>query len=239
MGDEEFLDEVRRLLPGLVAAEDPALEVLEVVVVVDRPWPRVAVSFRLRGSPPAWWRGPTSGVAHAPFGADWRELMAFDVPEDYARMLEGEVTRAAMTLPGAPTPSPTAEEVHERWPWLLERLALSGPVVDQGDGRLRVTYDDREVTVVVTPEEWARIAECCDELADDPQDFHPQGAEQRFLVFHEDRLAWSVREQLPPVHGLADLIRRGREARAQGSSTGWFAYAPLESPPARGGVPRG
>lgn len=229
--DDEFLEEVRRLLPALVAAEDPDLEVLE-VVVDDRPWPRVAASFRLRGSPPAWWRGPTSGVAHAPFGAEWRDLTAYDVPEDYARMLEGEVTRTAMMLHAAPVPPPTAEQVAERWLWLLERLALLGPVVDQGDGRVRVTDEDREITVVVTPDEWARIAEPLDHHADDPQDFNPTSEDEVFLVFHEDELCWSVREELPPLPAGADFKRRARDARARGDeSTGWFACAPLEAPP--------
>lgn len=227
--DDDLLAEVRRLLPALVA--DEGLEVVEVRVVGGRAWPRVRVSFRLVGSVPSWWHGPTSGVAHAPYGAAWLELSAHDDPEDYARLLEGEVSRVAMRLNITPPVPPTPDEVTARWPWLLERLALSGPVVDLGYGRLRVTHDDREVTVVVTPQEWARIAEPLDPDADDPQDFTPW-RDESFLVFHEDRLSWSIREELPPVRGGTDLIRRGREARARGESFGWFAYRPLEEGPA-------
>ncbi|WP_309649975.1 hypothetical protein [Nocardioides sp.] len=230
MGDEEFLDEVRRLLPDLVA--DQGLEVLDVRVVDGRPWPRVEVGFRLSGTPPRWWHAPTAGVARAPFGADWRDLSAHDVPEDYAWLLEREVSRAARRLNDEPQAPPTVEEVAERWPWLLERLALLGPVVDLGDGRVRVTDEDGEITVVVTPEEWARIAEPLDHHADDPQDFNPTSDDEVFLVFYEDELCWSVREELPPVPAGADFRRRAREARTRGDeSTGWFAYAPLEPLP--------
>lgn len=230
MDDDEFLDEVRQRLPDLVV--DEGLEILDVRVVGGRAWPRVEVAFRVSGTPPRWWHGPTSGVAHAPFGADWRDLSAHDVPEDYAWLLEREVSRAARRLNEEPQEAPTAEEVAERWPWLLERLALLGPVADQGDGRVRVTDEDREITVVVTPEEWARIAEPLDHHAGDPQDFNPMSDDEVFLVFHEDELCWSVREELPPVPAGAELKRRAREARARGdASTGWFAYAPLEGPP--------
>lgn len=228
MVDDEFLDEVRRLLPDLVADED--LEVLDVRVVDGRAWPRVEVAFQVRGTPPPWWHGPTSGVAHAPFSARWRDLSAYDEPEDYARMLEGEVSRVAMRLNTAPKDAPTAAQVAERWPWLLERLALLGPVVDLGGGRIRVNDDDREVTVVVTPEEWALIAEPYDPDGDDPQDFNPLEDDEVFLVFHEDRLCWSVREELPPVRASAELLRKSREARARGESVGWFAYRPLQGP---------
>ncbi len=118
-----------------------------------------------------------------------------------------------------------------RWQWLLQRPSEGGHPVEQGDGSIRVARDDGdEFTVLVTPEQWARIAEPVDPYSDDPQDFNPQGDEP-FLVFYEDSMVWSVRAELPPVPFGAEIMRAFREAKERGedmSRYGWFAYHPLE-----------
>ena len=48
--------------------------------------------------------------------------------------------------------------------------------------------DGSSFTVLVKPEEWARIASPLDPHADDPQDFNQLTDDEAYLVFYEDRL---------------------------------------------------
>ena len=84
--------------------------------------------------------------------------------------------------------------------------------------------------MLVTPQQWAQIAEPLDPLADDPQDFNRLSDEDAFLVFFEGSMEWSVRPELPPVAYGGHFIREFREARERGddmSQYGWFAYHPI------------
>lgn len=115
-----------------------------------------------------------------------------------------------------------------RWAWLIERLALNGPVLQVGPDRLIVsTENGRSFTVIVAPEQWAPIAEPLDHDSDDPQDFNQLHPDERYLVFYEDDLEWSVRPELPPVRWGAELKREVRAAKARGETNfGWFALEP-------------
>lgn len=172
---------------------------------------------------------PPAGVAHLPLTKEWRDASGFDEPSEYAVALINQVETAAhRQFRRGTDPAPaTEEQVHERWRWLLERLALSGTVREDGPGRLSVVATDGPgFTVIVTPEEWARIAEPVEPDADDPQEFYSIQEDETYLVFHEDGLVWSIRPDLPPVPGGAELRRRVRAALARGENVGWFAYRP-------------
>lgn len=191
-----------------------------------RPWPRTEVTFVL-AHPPSSWHGPTRGSAFLPLAEEWRQANAYEEPSEYARLLADEVESAALRLvsPRPPLSPPTPLQVRERWQWLLQRLALNGPVQQVGEGRLLVTTEKgTSFTVLVTPEEWARIATPLDPDADDPQDFNQLSTEAAYLVFYEDDLVWSTRPELPPVTWGARLRREFLAARARGQTNiGWFA----------------
>jgi hypothetical protein len=222
---------VRELLPQQLFPED--IVVTEVRPAGGRPWPRAQVTFRLVDLPPSW-SGPTTGSAYFPLAQEWRDACGY-VPDDYVLMLASEVEAAAVRAFNPPPPSPplTPEQVSERWQWLLERLALSGPVRHVAPSRL-VVGDGAEssFTALVTPEEWAQIATLVEPDADDPQDFGWHENDEIYLVFYEDHLAWSIRPELPPVRRGAEIRRRSRAAVAQGETNiGWFAYPPTVTQP--------
>lgn len=226
MDDASFLAQVEELLRDLVHED---VVVTTVQPADGRPWPRTEVAFRL-ADPPASWRGPTSGSAYLPLAEEWRYASGYDEPADYAQLAADAVESAVYRLarPRPPSLPLTPRQIDERWAWLIERLALSGPVQHVGLGRLVVsTENGRSLTVIVTPEQWAPIAEPLDSDADDPQDFNQIHPDEAFLVFYEDDLVWSVRPDLPPVRWGAELKREVRAARARGERNfGWFALGP-------------
>lgn len=226
--DADDLSQVHDLLARMVGGD---IMVTGLRPAGGRPWPRVEVSFRLASPPPNWW-GPTQGSAFAPLSQEWRYASGYEEPDDYAQLLAEEVHRAARRLvdPPAAVDAPTSEQVARRWEWLLERLALAGTVRQEDAGRLVVTGDDgSSFTVLVTPEQWARIGEPLDPESDDPQDFNQLNPEDTYLVFYEDDLVWSVRPELPPVGWGAEIKRQFREARAQGrTDVGWYALDPAD-----------
>ncbi len=226
MDDAAFLALVQDQLTALVHHD---VLVTAVRPAGGRPWPRTEVTFRLAG-PPSSWQGPTHGSAYFPLAEEWRYASCYEEPSDYARLLADEVESAAYRLvsPKPPSPPLTPQQVSERWQWLLERLALNGPVQQLDDGRLVVTVSDGSTfTVLVTPEEWAPIAAPLDPGADDPQDFNQLFPEEAYLVFYEDELVWSTRPDLPQVRWGAELKRSFRAAQARGETNiGWFAERP-------------
>lgn len=173
--------------------------------------------------------GARGGSAYLPLTQEWRDASGFDEPADYVLPLASAVETAVARLVRShpPSPEPTPAEIEERWQWLLERLALSGTVRADEPGRLVVEAEDGPgFTVIVAPEEWARIATPVEPDADDPQEFYSLQEDETYLVFHEDALVWSIRPDLPPVRGGAELRRRVKAALGRGQDVGWFAYAP-------------
>lgn len=184
---------------------------------------RAEARFEVRGA-------AVSGSAFVPLDEDWRYLSGYERVDDYAALLADRIRSAAheLLVPSArPTLATGPTEVASRWQWLLERLALAGQVVESDDGSVRVVRDDGgEFTVLVTPEQWARIAEPVDPHSDDPQDFNQLNDEETFLVFYENSLEWSMRAELPPVPFGAEIKRSFREAKERGedmSRYGWGA----------------
>lgn len=223
MDDAEFLATVAARLPHLIG---PDLSVIEVRMDRSRSWLRAQARFRVR-------RASVCGWVFVPLDSDWRYLSGYERVDDYAGLLASEIwaaARAVVSPSARPTTATGPAELAERWQWLLERLALNGQVVERDDGSLQVTRDDDvEFTVLVTPEQWARIAEPIDPDSDDPQDFNQLSDEEAFLVFYEDSLEWSIRADLPPVPYGAEIKRSFREARERGedmSQYGWFARHP-------------
>lgn len=222
MDDAELLATVASRLPSLMGDD---LSVIDVRLDRSRSWLRAEARFRV-------WGAPVSGSAFVPFDEDWRYLSGYERVDDYVGLLADRVRSAARELmfPSARPTLPTGPaEVASRWQWLLERLALNGLVVERDDGSVRVVRDDGgEFTVLVTPEQWARIAEPVDPYSDDPQDFNQISDEDAFLVFYEESLEWSMRAELPPVPFGAELMRSFREAKERGedmSRYGWSAFS--------------
>jgi hypothetical protein len=228
MDDLVFLARVRELLTPPLGMPD--LLVTDVRPAGGRPWLRIEVVLELTDLPPTW-EGPRGGSAYLPLTREWRDASGIDEPADYVLPLISALESAAGRLhrPRPPSPEPTPAEVEERWQWLLERLALSGTARADGPGRLVVEAEDGPgFTVIVTPEQWARIATPVEPDADDPQEFYSLQEDETYLVFHEDALVWSIRPDLPPVPGGAELRRRVKAALARGENVGWFAYLPGE-----------
>lgn len=228
MDDAEFLAAAAALLPPLVNDD---IKVIEVRLDRNRSWLRAEARFEVDEE-------PVYGSAFVPFDSEWRYLSGYELVDDYADLLAQRICSAArevMSTSASPAPANDSEEVVSRWQWLLERLALNGQVVERDDGSVRVLRGDGGVfTVLVTPEQWARIAEPADPHSDDPQDFNQLWDEEAFLVFYEDSLEWSIRAELPPVRFGAELKRSFREAKQRGedmSRYGWFAYRPLDDQP--------
>jgi hypothetical protein len=224
--DAVFLAQVEELLRDLVHED---VVVTTVQPADGRPWPRTEVSFRF-ADPPASWRGPIIGSAYLPLAEEWRYASGYEEPADYAQLAADAVESAAYRLahPRPPSLPLTSRQIDERWAWLIERLALNGPVQQVGPGRLVVSKENgTSFTVIVAPEQWAPIAEPIDHDSDDPQDFNQFHPDETFLVFYEDNLEWSVRPELPPVRWGAELKREVRAAKARGETNfGWFALGP-------------
>ena len=235
MDDADFLAAVAARLPSLL---EDGIRVVEVRVDRSRSWLAAEARFELRGS-------SRSGSAFVPLDSEWRYLSGYELVDDYAALLEQRISSAArevMSTSALPAPARGPAEVASRWLWLLERLALNGRTVDGHDGTIRVVQDDgAEFTVLVTPEQWARIATPVDPHSDDPEDFNRLFDEETFLVFFEDSMEWSIRSELPPVRFGGAIRRSFREARERGedmSRHGWFAYRPLDDPPDAGHMSR-
>ena len=229
MDDAEFLAAAAALLPPLVNDD---IKVIEVRLDRSRSWLRAEARFEV-GEEPVY------GSALVPLDSDWRYLSGYEFVDDYADLLAQRICSAAvrevMSPSAGPAPASSPEEVALRWQWLLERLALNGQVVKRDAGSVRVLRGDGGgFTVLVTPEQWARIAEPADPHSDDPQDFNQLFDEEAFLVFYEDSLEWSIRAELPPVRFGAEIKRSFREAKERGedmSRYGWFAHRPLDDQP--------
>jgi hypothetical protein len=115
-----------------------------------------------------------------------------------------------------------------RWRVLLDGLAGEGAVREVEPGRLVLALDrgedeQRTVTVLVSPPEWDRVL-LRDYLELAPQDFFMELVgpldpdRQPFIVFWEDDLVASSRDELPPVDPPV-------ETRVVPGGA-WFAYAP-------------
>lgn len=224
MDDAEFLASAAARLPSLMSED---LSVIEVRPGRRQPWLSAEVRFEAR-------QPAVCGSVVVPLDEEWRYLSGYERVDDYARLLADRIRSAAHEVlfpPIRPTPPRESAEIASRWQWLLERLALNGEVEERDDGTIHVIRDDGgEFTAIVTPEQWARIAEPIDPYSDDPEDFNPLHDEEAFLVFYEDSMMWSTRAALPPVPFGAEIKRSLREARERGddmSQYGWFAYSPL------------
>ena len=208
MDNAAFLSQVEALLRDLLPQD---VVVLAVQPAGGRPWPRTEVSFRF-ADPPASGRRSMRGSAYLPLAEEWRYASGYEEPADHAQLAADAVESAAyrLTHPRPPSLPLTPRQVDERWPWLMERLALNGSVRQVGPDRLVVsTENGRSFTVIVAPEQWAPIAEPLDPDSDVAQDFnqlHPD----------EDDLEWSVRPELPPVRWGAELKREVRAAKRTG-----------------------
>ncbi len=176
--------------------------------------------------------GTDARLRLAPLSQEWRYASGYEEPHDYAQLLADELEHAARRLvePTPPADVPTPEQVAERWEWLLDRLALTGTVRQEGHGRLSAPMRTaRRSPSSSHPEQWALIGEPLDPESDDPQDFNQLNPEDTYLVFYEDDLVWSVRPELPPVRWGAEMKRQFREARAQGrTDVGWYAVDPQD-----------
>jgi hypothetical protein len=224
--DVDFLARVRDLLAEQLVMDD--VVVTAVRPAGGRPWPRTEATFELVDLPSSWQR-PTAGSAYLPLGEEWRYARGCEEPSDYALLLAREIESAVVRLikPTPPVAALTPSVVTERWQWLLERLALHGPVRQLAPDRLVVTEDTASFTVFVTAEEWASIATPIELDADDPQDFGWHDPDENYLVFYEHDLVWSIRPELPPVRSGAELRRKIRAAQAEGrTNVGWFAHPP-------------
>ncbi len=227
--DATFLAQVRDRLPEFVYSD---YLVTAVQPTGGRPWSRTEVTFVL-ANPPSSWQGPTQGSAFFPLEEEWRYAAGYEDPDRYAQRLANEVQSAAYKIlyPGRPPFSPTPQQVIERWQWLLERLALHGPVRQVDEGQLVVEPEHASpFSVLVTPEEWAPIAEPLDLDADDPQDFNRLD-EEAFLVFYEGRLEWSVLRELPPVDFVVEIRGRYLAAEERGETNiGWVVKRSTPKP---------
>lgn len=131
-------------------------------------------------------------------------------------------------------PAPVVMDPDSAWDDLLRNLGYHGSVREAGDGRVEVTERDGDVfTVLVTREQWARVwAHEGDDMFHDL--LGPRAEDETFVVFHQDDLVRSVREELPPVASTigwelaANMRRRYEEAIARDpdAQVGWFAYPP-------------
>ncbi len=225
MDADAFLATAAAGLPSMVGDD---LRIIDVRLDQGGDWLRAEARFEVRGT-------AVSGSAFVPFDEEWRYLSGYERVDDYAGLLADRVRSAARELmfPSArPTPATGAAEVASRWQWLLERLALNGQVVEGDDGSLRVVRGDDggEFTVLVTPEQWAQIAEPIDPDSDDPQDFNQLSDEEAFLVFYENSLEWSVRAELPPVRYGAEIKRSFREAKERGEEMSRYGWSAAHGP---------
>lgn len=158
---------------------------------------------------------PVDGTLLLPVDAEWRRLSGYDDPAAYAPVVARAVDRTAgrllqrhgsATQPRPPTDLPDRAR---QWRVLLDGLGAEGTVREVAAGRLELTLDRGEdepslVTVLVTPDEWERVLlRHGVDLA--PYDYFTDllgpldPDRQPYLVFWEDNLVASSREDLPPV----------------------------------------
>lgn len=101
-------------------------------------------------------------------------------------------------------------------------------------GRLSVRHprSGRELTALVTPEQWEQVLQRHaprDQLLEHFSELLASAhRDDVFLVFWDGDLVRSVREELPPVSGTfrALLAMRAAAPPALGPNDGWFAYGP-------------
>jgi hypothetical protein len=177
---------------------------------------------------------PAEGTFLLPVDAEWRRLSGYDDPAAYAPVVARAVDRTAGRLvqrhrSGAqPRPLTDLPDRATQWRMLLDGLGAEGTVREVAAGRLELTLDWGEdepsvVTVLVTPGEWERV------LLRHGVDYAPHDYftdllgpldpdRQPYLVFWEDDLVASSREDLPPVDPPVEnrLVPGGA----------WFAYSP-------------
>jgi hypothetical protein len=203
--------------------------------------PQVEVGFVLDRPDDTVWRGlDREGTVTVPLDAEWRRLSGYDDPASYAPAVARSVERAARALTqqhrsrAKPRSATDLPDRGAQWQLLLDGLGFKqrpGAVREVGPGRIELSLDrggDEPwvYTVLVTPEQWERVL-LRHGIDLGPDDYFnelitgPPGREP-FIVFWEDDLVFSAREELPPVHPP-------REPTPFIPGGAWFAYPPGES----------
>jgi hypothetical protein len=221
-----------RLVPGEHGAQ---VEVGFVLVVPDDP---------------QWQALAREGTVTVQLDAEWRRLSGYADPAAYAPVVARRVESAAHLLVQRHRSGWEPRSIDElpdraaRWRVLLDGLAGEGAVREVEPGRLVLALDrgedeQRTVTVLVSPPEWDRVLlRHYLELA--PQDFFMELVgpldpdRQPFIVFWEDDLVASSREELPPVDPPVETrvvagVRGSRTPRT-GRGTRWTSSRPGRRP---------
>lgn len=186
---------------------------------------------------------PPRGTVRMPFDPTWRELSGYDEPAAYAPLVARRVERAAHQhvlrhragdawARGREEMLAALPDRATQWRLLRDGLAAEGQVTEVSPGRLqvRLRHSDRVVTVVVTPEQWEQVLAF--EASDDVplyfvELFNSHDAEERFVVFWDDTLVLSIREELPPVRGGARRRRRTvLRSEPPDADVAWHAFHP-------------
>ncbi|RYB94884.1 hypothetical protein EUA93_11305 [Nocardioides oleivorans] len=216
------------------------------VEVVPGPYgAQLEVGFRLEVPPGL--DVPEGGSVRFPLDEEWRVLCGFAEPEDYAPRIASRLVRAARDHvvahiePPRPGYEPPASDKQRAI--LLHVLGRVGTVEELGTDRFVVrrgadghVEHEREVTVILTPEQWEQVLRRHGPVRHGGFDHYEETfasapEEERFWVFWEGDLVSSTREELPPATTpwppLREVRQRLAEARASGTTYGWFAYEPL------------
>lgn len=211
----------------------------DVRVTSARPVPgehgaQVEVGFALVVPDDPQWQGlAREGAVTMPLDAEWRRLSGYADPAAYAPVVARRVESTAHLLVQRHRSAWEPRSIEElpdpaaRWQVLLDGLAREGTVREVGAGRLELALDwgeeQRIVTVLVSPDEWDRVL-LLHHLDLAPEDFFmdlvgPLDPDrQPYIVFWEDDLVASSREELPPVDPPV-------ETRVVPGGA-WFAYGP-------------
>lgn len=255
MDDHEY---ARQLFEILTRPDDPArlpghldadwidredgfgtvLQVRSITVVPGQYGSQIEVAFVL--DLPDDVSGPAEGSLLLPLDAEWREVSGLAEPEDYAprvasrlmhhgyRQVQGHTgtPRRAYDLPGR-----DAQRA-----MLLHVLAREGHVTEPAPDRYVVQgRNGDELVVILTADQWERLLQRHGPPRDGAFDYYEEllaarSRATRFIVFWEDDVALSTREELPPASApqlpLREIRRRIAEARETGRDYGWFAYSP-------------
>lgn len=197
--------------------------------------PMLEIGFVLEAPDGPGWEGlAREGTVTVPVDAEWRRLSGYDDPTAYApavaRRVEGAAHRLVQRHRSGMVPRSIEDlpDAAARWQVLLDGLAGEGTVREVEPGRLELALawgedEQRTVTVLVSPPEWDRVL--LRRYVDlGPQDYFTDligpldPDRQPFLVFWEDDLVASSREELPPVDPPV-------ETRVVPGGA-WFAYSP-------------